>query len=426
MKEKQGKILKEVEVELPKAHLIGICPPHKDDERKKSMEELELLVKTMGLETVSKNLQKRDKPERAVYMGKGFLEEVVSNMEAGDVLIFDNDLMPSQVRNITQRHEIDVLDRTEVILEIFQQHAKTKEAKIQVNLARYEYELPRLRNMWQHLDRERGTASTGGISRGTGEKQIELDRRMVRYKIRKAKQDLKKIAEQKEVQRQYRFSNFKKICVVGYTNAGKSTLFNALTGGNVLVEDKLFATLESTSRAWNLGKGKDTILSDTVGFISQLPHHLVASFRATLQEVIDADLLLHVVDCSDEKYSGYITDVEDVLSEIGASEIPTQLVFNKIDKADKEQLEIIKEKYPDAVYVSAVEKENLEILLDKVDKKLNIAHEVKLMIPHDKQKLISHLFELGIVVEKEYTAEGVLMKALVNDEDMYKFNEYKV
>ena len=423
MSQTESKRLKEVKAKLPKAHLIGICESSVE-EKEKSMQELKLLVKTMGLETVSINIQKRDKPSKALYTGSGFMQEITDKMEEGDVLIFDNDLQPSQIRNTSKKFEVKILDRTEVILEIFQQHARSKEACIQVNLARHEYELPRLRNLWQHLDRERGTAATGGTSRGSGEKQLELDKRYVRLKISKARKDLKKIANQKEMQRQYRFSHFKKVCIVGYTNAGKSTLFNALTDAKVLVEDKLFATLESTSKALNLGKGKDVILSDTVGFISQLPHHLVASFRATLQEVIDANLLLHVVDASDKEYETHIKDVETVLKEIKADEIASQIVFNKIDLITADQKVEIEEKYPESLMVSAEVGIGLEILLDEVDKKLNVAHVIKILVPHSEQKTISHLNELGIVIEREYQDKGVLMEVLLNEEDITKFKQW--
>ena len=426
MSSKDKSVLIDVEEKLPKAHLIGICTPKDEDHRLKSMDELELLVKTMGLDTVTKNLQNRDHPDKTFFTGSGFIQNVISCMEEGDVLIFDNDLHPSQIRNINKKFNIDILDRTEVILEIFQQHAQSKEAKIQVNLARYEYELPRLRNLWQHLDREKGTASTGGISRGSGEKQLELDRRYVRQKIRKAKKDLKKIAGAKEMQRQYRYSHFKKVCVVGYTNAGKSTLFNVLTDSNVLVEDKLFATLESTSRSLNLGKGRDIILSDTVGFISQLPHHLVASFRATLQEVKDADLLLHIIDASSNDYITHINDVVTVLTEIKCDTIQRKMIFNKIDLLSKNELTSLKEKYPDAVFISATKKRNLDFLLEQVDDQLNMAHKVSFLIPHIEQKAISQMFELGDILKKEYREDGVLLQVILNDEDLYMFEKWKV
>ena len=425
MSHKESTGLIELEKKLQKAHLIGICE-NTLEEKEKSIQELKLLVKTMGLETESINIQKRDKPTIKYYTGSGFMKEVTEKMEEGDVLIFENDLQPSQIRNISKEFKIDIMDRTEVILEIFQQHVRSKEARIQVNLARYEYELPRLRNMWKHLDREKGTAATGGISRGSGEKQLELDKRYVRLKIRKARHDLAKIANQKEVQRQYRLAHFKKVCIVGYTNAGKSTLFNSLTDGNVLVEDKLFATLESTSKAINLGKGKDVILSDTVGFISKLPHHLVASFRATLQEVIGADLLLHVVDAADEEYNSHIKDVNIVLEEIKAREIPRMLIFNKSDILPDDRKADISEEYPESLLVSASEKLGLDILLDEVDKKLNIAHVIEILIPHVEQKTISHLNELGVVLDREYRNEGVVMKVLLNEEDIYKFKNWKI
>ncbi|MDZ4182430.1 MAG: GTPase HflX, partial [Candidatus Cloacimonadaceae bacterium] len=267
-----------------------------------SLDELERLADTAGIAVLGRYSQKRNAPERGTFFGKGFLEETGEKMlqAQAELLIVNQELSPMQGRNIERDFGIRVIDRTEVILSIFHDHAKTKEAKLQVRLAELQYQLPRLRRLWGHFDKERGSARTAGgsASRGMGEKQIEIDKRLIRLQIRRINQNISAIAHQKETQRKQR-DKTKKLCLVGYTNAGKSTLFNALTHAGVLVEDKLFATLDSTSRQLKLSTGSPVVISDTVGFISNLPHHLVASFRATLMEVQDADLLLHVVDVQD-------------------------------------------------------------------------------------------------------------------------------
>ncbi len=420
-------MLHEIKIEPPKAVLCGVSSSLKEKMAKEqSLEELERLADTAGIETLGKFIQNRQKPDKTFFLGKGFLAEVVGEMQSlgADVIIFDNELSPSQARNIEKTFEIRVIDRTEVILDIFHKHASSKEAKLQVKLAELNYQLPRLKKLWSHLDREKGQSSgSGGTSRGMGEKQIEVDKRLIRAEIAKVKAELKKVDMQKETQRKQR-QKVKKICLVGYTNAGKSTLFNALTGAEVLVEDKLFATLDSTSKALELEKGKDVILSDTVGFISNLPHHLVASFKATLKDVQDADLLLHTIDFSDPYFKKYIEEVDNVLAQIEADKIPQILVLNKMDKADKIMLKFMKKAYPNCIGISAKNGENLDALLKLADDMLHSANQVQLIIPHSDQKSINLLFSLAKIISKEYTENGLNAEVILNQEDRYHFEKY--
>lgn len=420
-----------IEKIIPKAFLVGVCLNKRDLEQKEiSLDELERLADTAGIETKGKFIQSRQKIEKATYVGKGFLEDLKAKMEmvGADILIFDNELSPTQGRNILKRHELETIDRTELILDIFHDHAKTKEAKLEVKLAELKYQLPRLKKLWSHLDRERGASGSGtGASRGMGEKQIEIDRRIITSEIKKIGTELQKIMNQKIVQRKQR-ENVKKVCLVGYTNSGKSTLFNKLTGADVLVEDKLFATLDSTARSLELEKGKNIILSDTVGFISQLPGNLVASFRATLKDVNDADLLVHIVDISDDNCEEQIKAVGEVLTQIEANEIPSVLVFNKVDKLSEHRVreEIFIDKYPRSVIISAVTGENIDKLLKKVDDMLNLSSTYKLLLPFEEQKLLAQLHDFGNVLSKEFTDEGVVVEAVVNKEDLKKVEKYIV
>jgi len=412
-----------------KAVLVGICEDNrKYDKKLASLDELERLADTAGVEVVGKYIQKRQSPDNAFYAGKGFLADTARKMTEQDagLMIFDNELSPSQGRNIEKEFEIITTDRTEVILNIFHDHARTKEARMQVRLAELQYQLPRLKRLWSHLDKEKGQASgSGGAARGMGEKQIEVDKRLVRLEISKVKKELKKIYLQKETQRKQR-EKVKKVCLVGYTNAGKSTLFNYLTDAGVLVEDRLFATLETTTRKLSLPKGRDMILSDTVGFISNIPHHLVASFRATLKDILDADLLLHVVDSSDGQLPKYIKEVHNVLKQINADEIKQLLVFNKIDLTDRIKLKFLLKAHSGSVAVSSKSGENIEEFLNTVDEILHKAEERTLFIPHTEHRLINHLHELGQIIDKEYLDEGVKISAIVNQEDMREFEKYVV
>lgn len=398
-----------------------------EEEAIASLNELERLADTAGITVLGTYSQKRTHPERSSYFGKGWLAEISQKMHQAkaDVLIVNDELSPMQGRNIERDHSIKVMDRTEVILAIFHDHARTREARLQVRLAELEYQLPRLRRLWGHFDKERGSARSvgGSASRGMGEKQIEIDKRLIRLQIRRIIRTIDAVTHQKETQRKQR-ERTHKICLVGYTNAGKSTLFNRLTGADVLVEDKLFATLDSTSRQLKLSTGQPLVISDTVGFISNLPHHLVASFRATLMEVQDADLLLHVVDVSDERFAHYVEQVNDVLAQIGADGIKQILVFNKTDLIDGRYLTLLNRQYPQAVYISAASGDNADTLIAHIENVLLDNKPLRLHLPFDKAGLVSRLHEIGKITKEEYREDGIYLEVVISGHDLHLVKDY--
>jgi GTP-binding protein HflX len=348
-----------------RAILVGVILPQSDVTPDDPLDELRGLAKTAGLTIVGSLLQKRQQIDIATYIGSGKVEELKASVEAheADVVLFDNDLSPAQTRNLEKHLGIKVVDRTEVILDIFATHALTHEAHLQVELAQLEYAMPRLKRMWTHLSRYKG-----GIGvRGPGEKQLEEDRRLVGHRIQELKTKLGKIQARKEREVASR-SDMPTVSLVGYTNAGKSTLMNALTEAGVLVEDKLFATLDTRTRRWRFhGGGGSALLSDTVGFIRDLPHALVASFKATLEEARQADLLLHVVDASSPEAEKQIEAVKSVLAELGLEEHPTLLVLNKADRVpDRSFLDVLKAHHHESVAISAARGEGLEALEEAV------------------------------------------------------------
>lgn len=411
-----------------KAILIGVClPEDREEDKANSLRELANLAATAGLKCVDRHLQKRRQIDAAYYAGKGLLEQVALQAETEDaaVVIFDNELTATQVRNIQQDFGFRVIDRTEVILQIFHDHARTREARLQVKLAELEYQLPRLTRLWSHLDRERGRSSgAGGAARGMGEKQIEIDRRKITQAIRTTKKELEKIDVQQETRHQTR-EKARKVCLVGYTNAGKSTLFNALTGENVLVADRLFATLSSVARQMQTRIGHDLIISDTVGFIANLPHHLVASFRATLRDVQEADLLIQVIDSADPDYRQQDSQVKQVLNEIGASGIPLLPVLNKIDLLPRPEAdELSRDQSP--IAISARRGDNLDRLKQKITELLFPAQEIRFFIPHTAAGILSHLHQVGQVLEQTADEQGVLVRVLLTEEDASRFNPYRI
>ncbi|MBX3466997.1 MAG: GTPase HflX [Planctomycetes bacterium] len=323
-----------------------------DDPRAKKddpLEELASLAKTAGVQVAPERvIQRRERPDVATYLGKGSVErlgEVVAQ-EGANVVIFDNDLTPGQRRNLEKVIKVKIIDRTELILDIFAQHARSTQARLQVELAQAEYSLPRLRGLWTHLD-------TGVGRRAAGEKQIEVDKRLLRIRIQEIKRELEQIRLRKE--RQVKARELFTVAIVGYTNAGKSTLMNRLTRAEVYVADKLFATLDTRTKPWEVGPNRIVLLSDTVGFIRQLPHHLVESFHATLEEVITADLLLHVVDASDPGALDQVKAVRDVLDSLGAGDKPELMVLNKVDRVDQpELLPYLERRFARSVRVSAL------------------------------------------------------------------------
>jgi len=333
------------------AILVGVLLPDGEFNPDDPLDEIRGLAKTASLQVSGSLLQKRQRPDIATYIGSGKVEELKELVEAheADLVVFDNDLLPSQTRNLEKALDCKVIDRTEVILDIFASRAQTHEAHLQVELAQLEYALPRLKRMWTHLSRYKG-----GIGvRGPGEKQLEEDRRLVVHRIQDLKEKLSKIEARKEREVMGR-GDVPTVSLVGYTNAGKSTLMNALTHADVLVEDKLFATLDTRTRRWQFRGGGHVLLSDTVGFIRSLPHALVASFKATLAEARQADLLLHVVDASNPEAEKQITAVKSVLEDLGLQEKPTLLVLNKADRIpDRSYLDVLQAHHDVSVTISA-------------------------------------------------------------------------
>lgn len=358
-----------------RAVLVGLIAPGTHTAEDARLDELANLVEAAGAEPAARVVQRRPAIDPAYFIGKGKVQEVAAVKEAteADVVIFDNDLSPAQIREVEAVVKCKVLDRSELILDIFATRARTREAHLQVELAQLEYTAPRLRGMWTHLERIAGTgggAGAGGVTgigtRGPGETQIEIDRRIVSKRISQLKAELKEIDARKLREVQARSHEHFTVCLVGYTNAGKSTLMNTLTGAGTYTADQLFATLDTKTRRWTLDKGVNVLLSDTVGFVRDLPHHLVASFKATLEEAVHADLLLHVIDASHPQVETQIEAVYQVLAELGCDRKAIIPVLNKIDMADEASVAVLRANLPNAVELSAKTGEGLDKLAKAV------------------------------------------------------------
>jgi len=389
------------------AVLVGLMLPanasYFDD-----LDELEGLAEAAGTEVVGKLTQKRETPTPGSYLGKGKVEELVSLVTAtcADVVIFDNDLSPGQVRNLEGATEVKVLDRTELILDIFASHAQTHESRLAVELAQLEYSLPRLKNMWNHLSR----LKMGVGMRGPGEKQLEVDRRLVEKRIHDLKTELHKIEKRKERQVAGR-SDHMTVSLVGYTNAGKSTLMNQLTDANVKAQDQLFATLDTRTRRWHLPNWGPVLLSDTVGFIRDLPHRLVTSFKATLEETRQSDLLLHVADASNPHVLDQIAAVFGVLKELEIDEKDALLILNKADRCeDPSQIQAVKNRYPNAVSISAKTGQDIDKLTHAVSDALSRSFiEVDINLSVTDGKLNAFIAAHGDVLSKQYDENRVMI-----------------
>ena len=388
--------------------LVGLNSPvlkREENADEDTMEELAALVSTAGGETAGVVLQNRATPDPRTFIGEGKVLEVqeyCQNVKA-TMVIFDNDLSPSQMRVLTQMLGIQVLDRCGLILDIFAQRAKTKEGRLQVELAQYKYLLPRLTGMWTHLERQAGTSGKGPIgSKGPGETQLATDRRHIHRKIDKLREDLEDVRRVRSTQRQQRRKNeIPVVAIVGYTNAGKSTLLNHLTGAGIPANNRLFDTLDTTSRLLTVSDTLDVVISDTVGFIRKLPHQLVEAFKATLEELEYADLLLHVIDVSNPDWQDQAQVVENLILELGAGELPRINVFNKADCLPVGEIIPHGE---DICVISARTGEGVDKLLEMIDKQLDKgSRRVLLHIPYDKGGLLDMLYREAKVENVEYS-----------------------
>jgi len=406
-----------------RAMLIALQTRHINRElAEEHISELEELANTAGAESIFKIIQSKNTMDPAFYIGKGKAEELAQLVELNDIsiAIFDDDLTPVQVRNLEKLFNRKIVDRSGLILDIFALRAKTKEAKTQVELAQLEYMLTRLTRAWTHLSKQYGGIGT----KGPGETQIETDRRMIRTRISNLKEKLKSIESQRETQSKGR-KDFVRISIAGYTNAGKSTLFNLLAKADVFAEDKLFATLDSTTRSFEINSREQILISDTVGFIRKLPPHLVASFKSTLNEVRDADIILHIIDSSHPYFEDHMQVVENTLKEFGSEHKKVIKVFNKIDAiGDKNRIDYIKNSYPDGIIISARKGINISSLTARIKKIIESAfvnEEIELGI--NESKLASKIHELAEVVSIKYDDETMKINYRTNVENAEKIKK---
>jgi len=406
---------------VERALLVRFCfDPREMDEAESLLEELGELVKTLGIEVVDSVLARCRDMHKKLLCGTGKADEIVSLARAHDcdVIVIDNGLAPSQQREWEKLADLCVIDREEVILDIFAKRAQTKEARLQVELARMQYALPRLARMWGHLDREGGSGGGqgGGAARGMGEKQIEVDRRLANLSIDRCKRELEQVRKQRRTQRKEREKlETPHAAIVGYTNAGKSTLLNALSGADVMAKDMLFATLDTTTRRIDLPDGQPLLLTDTVGFVRNLPHRLVEAFKATLEEAVLADFLIHVLDATSPEIERFHRTTLEVLDELGAEGKPAITVLNKIDRVeDPEQIASLARMFPDAMRISAFTRAGLDQLLDACSAAL--ADRVRCLdyrIPQQRADLVGLLHRDAKVLSTDYEGNDILVRAVV-------------
>ncbi|PFG31049.1 GTPase HflX [Paramicrobacterium agarici] len=422
------------QLRLENVVLIGVFPQGSLEDAENSLRELSALAETAGAVVLDGLLQRRPHPDPGTYLGRGKAEElrdVVRSLNA-DTVIADTELAPSQRRALEDVVKVKVIDRTAVILDIFSQHAKSREGKAQVELAQLEYLLPRLRGWGESMSRQAGGqvggAGAGMGSRGPGETKIELDRRRIHSRMARLRKQIKSFAPSREAKRANR-SRFAvpSVAIVGYTNAGKSSLLNRITRAGVLVENALFATLDSTTRRTRTDDGREYTLSDTVGFVRNLPHQLVEAFRSTLEEVTYADLIVHVVDASHPDPAAQIATVHDVVGDVGSRETPEIIVFNKSDLIDEDQRLLLRGLAPDAVFVSARTGEGIERVLEAIEDKLpHPPVDVTLLVPYDRGDVISMLHRRGEVATIDYREDGTFVKASVSEEIAAQVTEFAV
>jgi len=399
-------------VDQEKAILVGVIQLGTTESQiHEHLDELELLAETAGAKIAGRITQRVSKINPATFIGKGKAEELLNQAKELDVklIVFDDELSSGQIKNYHKISDsVKVLDRSGLILDIFQKHAKTKEARTQVDLAYMEYLLPRLTRQWTHLERQMGGIGTRA---GMGETQIEIDRRLIRTRISKLKKELARIEKERDTQSYRRQSEFR-VSLVGYTNAGKSTLFKALTGSDVYIQDQLFATLDTTVRQLQIDESHSILLSDTVGFIRKLPHNLVASFKSTLKEVLEADLILVMLDISSAQIGDHFQTIENVLKDMGAQEIPQILVLNKVDLiSDGNMIEKRQREFPNSVTVSAQQHLRLSELKSRILGKMEENFQtIDLEFPYNQGKTIAHAQEGVDVLKREYEENGVKLR----------------
>jgi GTPase len=412
---------------IKKALLVGTYKKSTEKELcKEHLEELEQLGNTLNIETIKKLPCPLRKIDSGTFLGKGKIEEFAELKKELDldIIIFDDDIQPSQQRNLEKILQCPVIDRTEVILDVFYQHAQTHESKIQVELARVRYQFPRLKRMWTHLSRQQG----GGLFlKGDGEKQMEIDKRLLQKKLDALEKELKKICLHRETQRAARSkSQIPTFAIVGYTNSGKSSLLAALTQAEVFVKDQLFATLDTLTRRYKLSNNQDVLITDTVGFIRKIPHNLVAAFRSTLEESVQADILLHLVDSSHPLAQEQAEESLEVLKKLNAQDKPIITLLNKIDKlsspCEANRFRFLFEK---SILISAETKEGFKDLEEAMMREIaNLREEISLKIPQDHYELVTQLKSQGQVFSEDYEDNDVLIKASIPKPLIYQYKDY--
>jgi GTP-binding protein HflX len=419
------------QLRLERVVLVGVWTSGTVEDAENSMAELALLAETAGSEVLDALYQRRDSPDPATYIGRGKVEGLAEIVRASgaDTVILDGELAPSQLRNLEDKVKVKVVDRTALILDIFAQHAKSREGQAQVELAQLNYMKQRLRGWGGNLSRQAGGRVAGGAGiggRGPGETKIETDRRRINTKIAKLRADLRHMKTTRETKKAGRVRHeIPSVAIAGYTNAGKSSLLNRLTDAGVLVEDSLFATLDPTTRRTTTSDGRIYTMSDTVGFVRHLPHQLIEAFRSTLEEVAESDLILHVVDGSHPDPEGQLAAVREVLAEIGADKVPELVVINKADIADPLVLARLRQREPHSVVVSAATGEGIPEALEAIEADLPRPQiEVAALLPYDRGDLLSRVHENGEVLTLEHTGEGTLLTARVNESLAGELAEY--
>ena len=412
------------QLRLERVVLVGVWTGGSIADAENSLTELAALAETAGSEVLEGLIQRRSQPDAATFIGRGKVDELrdVVIATGADTVICDGELSPSQLRKLEEQVKVKVVDRTALILDIFAQHAKSKEGKAQVELAQLQYLLPRLRGWGDSLSRQGGGAGGsggGGVgTRGPGETKIETDRRRINIRISRLKREIKALRTVRQTKRAKRTnSGVPAVAIAGYTNAGKSSVLNRLTQAGVLVEDALFATLDPTIRRTAAEDGRIYTISDTVGFVRHLPHHIVEAFRSTLEEVAHADLLVHVVDGAHPDPEGQVSAVREVLGDVGADRLPELLVINKVDAADEETLLRLKRNWPDAVFVSARTGAGIEELRRAIENQLpRPAVELRVLLPYDRGDLVARIHRTGQVIATRHTDDGSELQVRVSDQ----------